>query len=113
MDFSFSCICRQFGAESLISCVLYFILCVLIYVLSLWVRPIFFQQLVSELGLKHKLLHINQMAGKSSGFMVELFNGHNDFTLWQQRVKNILTQEKLVKTLQPKAEKSKNMKDDD
>ena len=47
------------------------------------------------------------MAGKSSSFMVELFNDHNDFTLWQQRVKNILTRKKLVKALKPKAEKNK------
>ena len=53
------------------------------------------------------------MAGKNYIFVVELFNGHNDFTLWQQRVKNILTREKLVKALKPKAEKQKNIKDDD
>ena len=41
MDFSFSHGRRQVGVEPRISCVLYFILCVLICVLSLWVGLIF------------------------------------------------------------------------
>ncbi|KAG5532538.1 hypothetical protein RHGRI_026984 [Rhododendron griersonianum] len=52
------------------------------------------------------------MAGKGTGFAIELFNGHNDFTLWQQRVKNILTREGLVKALKKKSEKPEGVKDD-
>lgn len=45
------------------------------------------------------------MGGKSTGFAIELFNGHNNLTLWQQRTKNILTREGLVKALKLKHEK--------
>ena len=44
--------------------------------------------------------------------MIEPFNGSNDFTLWQQRVKNILTREGLVKALLKKSNKPEDMKDD-
>ena len=76
-----------------------------------------FQQVVSELGLEHKFSHTKMtkkgegVAAKSSiGFAIEPLNGHNDFTLWQQRVKNILTREGYVKALQPKFEKPTNLK---
>ncbi|KAG5548449.1 hypothetical protein RHGRI_013958 [Rhododendron griersonianum] len=52
------------------------------------------------------------MGGKSTGFAVELFNGHKDFTLWQQRVRNILVREGLVKALKPKSKKPEEMKED-
>ncbi|GMP61980.1 hypothetical protein CsSME_00024253 [Camellia sinensis var. sinensis] len=52
------------------------------------------------------------MAGKGASFMIEPFNGSNDFTLWQQRVKNILTREGLVKALLKKSNKPVDMKDD-
>ncbi|KAG5550011.1 hypothetical protein RHGRI_015095 [Rhododendron griersonianum] len=52
------------------------------------------------------------MTRKGTGFAVELFNGHNDFTLWQQRVKSILTREGLVKALKKKSEKPEGVKDD-
>lgn len=52
------------------------------------------------------------MAGKSTGFVVEPFNGHNDFTLWQQRVKDILTREGLVKALKKKNDKPAGMDND-
>ncbi|GMP50192.1 hypothetical protein CsSME_00016910 [Camellia sinensis var. sinensis] len=52
------------------------------------------------------------MAGKGASFMIEPFNGSNDFTLWQQRVKNILTREGLVKALLKKSNKPEDIKDD-
>ena len=42
--------------------------------------------------------------------MVKLFNGQNDFTRWQQRVKNILTREGKVKALKRVPEKPEAMK---
>ena len=54
-----------------------------------------------------------QTMAKSSSFMIEHFNGNNDFTLWQQRVKNILTREGLIKALKKKTDKPENMTDDE
>lgn len=55
----------------------------------------------------------NQSMMKTSvrvaNFTVEQFNGMNDFTLWQQRVKNILTREGTVKALKKKSEMPENM----
>ena len=50
---------------------------------------------------------------KSSRFFIEPFNGQNDFTLWQQRVKNILTREGCTKALKPKSEKPEKLKDEE
>ena len=50
------------------------------------------------------------MARKGSSFMVKLFNCHNDFTLWQQRMKSILTREGTVKALKRASEKLEAMK---
>lgn len=49
------------------------------------------------------------MAGKGTGFAVELFNGNNDFIKWQQRVKNILMKEGLVKALKKMSEKPEEL----
>lgn len=50
-----------------------------------------------------------KVAGRVTSFSVEPFNGYNDFTLWQQRVKNILTREGLVKALNKKTEKPEKL----
>ncbi|KAH7859722.1 hypothetical protein Vadar_004706 [Vaccinium darrowii] len=41
------------------------------------------------------------------------FNGRNDFNLWQQRVKNILTRECLMKTPKKKSEEQEGMENDE
>ena len=50
---------------------------------------------------------------KSFGFVIKPLNGQNDFTLWQRRVKNILTREGCAKALKPKFEKQEKLKDEE
>ena len=52
------------------------------------------------------------MAIKVINFSIEHFNGHNDLTLWQQRVKNIVTQQGLEKALMLKLTKMEKMTDE-
>ncbi|VFR00720.1 unnamed protein product [Cuscuta campestris] len=48
---------------------------------------------------------------KSSNVSVEPFDGRGDFTLWQQRVKSVLTREGTIKALKVKVQRTEKMTD--
>ncbi|VFQ77330.1 unnamed protein product [Cuscuta campestris] len=50
-------------------------------------------------------------SAKSSNVSVEPFDGRGDFTLWQQRVKSVLTREGTIKALKVKVQRTEKMTD--
>ena len=50
---------------------------------------------------------------KGSSIFIEPFEGRGDFTLWQQRMKSLLTQEVTIKALKVKTRRTKKMTDDE
>jgi hypothetical protein len=50
---------------------------------------------------------------KSSNISVESFDSRDDFTLWQQRVKCVLTREGTINALKVKTHKTEKMMDEE
>ena len=50
---------------------------------------------------------------KGSSLLNEPFNGRGDFTLWQQWVKSLLTQEGTIKALKVKTRRAEKMTNDE
>ena len=54
-----------------------------------------------------------KIQGLASKFDIELFDGKNNFSLWQSTVKDILVQQGLIKALNGKAKKPDKMSEED
>ena len=50
---------------------------------------------------------------KGSSISIEPFDGRGDFTLWQQRVKSLLTREGTIKALKVNTRRTEKMTDDE